>query len=350
MILDSCPLPIVAAPLAGGPSTPELAAAVSSAGGLGFIAAGYLTAADLAQRWAATRELTSAPFGVNLFVPGTAQPAPAVGDYARDVAPDARSVGAPVGDAVFDDDDWAAKLSLLAGPPGPPPVVSFTFGLPGEQIVARLRGAGAEVWVTVTSVAQAQAAAAVGADVLVVQGAEAGGHRGGTDDDPAGAVGLLALLQLVAARVNVPLVASGGIATGAGIAAVLSAGARAAALGTAFLGCPEAGTAQVHREALRGAGPTAYTRAFTGRTARGVVNGFMTRHSAAAPAAYPQVHHVTAPMRKAAREAGRADLVNLWAGQAYPLTRELPAGDLVAALAVETRDALARAQALAAGL
>jgi nitronate monooxygenase len=111
--------------------------------------------------------------------------------------------------------------------------------------------------------------------------------------------------------------------------------------------CPEAGTPRVHREALHGGAPTAYTRAFTGRTARGIVNGFLTRHSAAAPAAYPQVHHLTAPMRKAAREAGRADLVNLWAGQAYPLIREMPAGDLVRALAAETRDALARAQSLA---
>jgi nitronate monooxygenase len=348
MILDSCPVPIVLAPLAGGPSTPELAAAVSDAGGLGFIAAGYLTAADLARRWAAARELTGRPLGINLFVPGSARPAGDIGRYAEQIAADARSVGAPVGDAVFSDDDWAAKTALLAGlPGGPPQVVSFTFGLPEEQVVTVLRGLGAEVWVTVTSVAEAQAAVALGADVLVVQGAEAGGHRGGTDDDPAGAVGLLALVQLVAARAGPPLVATGGIATGAGIAAVLSAGARAAALGTAFLGCPEAGTAQVHREALHGSGPTAYTRAFTGRAARGIVNGFLTRHSADAPVAYPQVHHLTAPMRKAARGAGRADLVNLWAGQAYPLIREMPAGALVAILAEETRDALARAQSLA---
>lgn len=345
MILDGCPVPIVLAPLAGGPSTPELAAAVSNAGGFGFLAAGYLTATELARRQTATRELTDRPFGVNLFVPGRPGEPGAVQRYAAAIAADARSVRAAVGEARLDDDDWAAKLDLLLA--GPPAVVSFTFGLPEPDLVRRLQAAGAEVWVTVTSVAEAVAAAAGGADLLVVQGAEAGGHRGGSDDDPAGAVGLLALLQLTAARVRAPLVAAGGIATGAGIAAALSGGARAAALGTAFLRCPEAATPGVHRSALAGDAPTAYTRAFTGRAARGIVNDFLARHSAEAPAAYPEVHHLTSAMRKAARSAGRGDLVNLWAGQAYPLSRPLPAADLVAALAAETRQALARAAGLA---
>jgi nitronate monooxygenase len=281
---------------------------------------------------------------VNVFVPGTAAPTGALDAYRRTVADEARAVGADAGRPRHDDDDWAAKIeALLADPPA---VVSFTFGLPDAALLARVRAAGAEAWVTVTSVAEAAAAATAGADVLVVQGAEAGGHRGGTDDTAEGAVGLLALLQLILPAVDRPVVATGGIATGAAIAAVLSCGARGAALGTAFLDCPEAGTAAVHRAALRRTAPTAFTRAFTGRTARGIANGFLRRHEADAPAAYPEVHYLTAPMRAAARAAGEPDLVNLWAGQAYPLTRAMPAGDLVRALGAETRAALARATAL----
>lgn len=341
MILDGCALPIVLAPLAGGPSTPELTAAVSAAGGLGFLAAGYLSAAQLAERRQATRALTELPYGINLFVPSQ-QPAPAnIQQFAQEIAADARSVGASPGEPTLDDDDWDAKLEALLA--DPVPVVSFTFGLPDPQIVRELQAVGTEVWITVSSVAQARAAAAAGADVLVAQGSEAGGHLGGSDDDPAATLGLIALLQLIPASVDTPLVATGGIATGAGIAAVLSLGARAAALGTAFLSCPEAGTAQVHRDALSAQALTAYTRAFTGRTARGIVNGFLERHSATAPAAYPQVHHLTAPMRQAARKAGRADLVNLWAGQSYPVNRSMPAGELVQLLAAETRHAVDRA-------
>jgi nitronate monooxygenase len=202
------------------------------------------------------------------------------------------------------------------------------------------------MWATVTSPTEAREAAALGMDGLVAQGAEAGGHRGGANDDPDEAIGLLALLQLVRAAVPLPLVAAGGIMTGAAVAAVLALGARAAALGTAFLDCPEAGTAPVHRLALRSEAATALTRAFTGRTARGINNRFLREHSAAAPRAYPEVHHLTAPLRAAGRTAGDADLVNLWAGQAYPLLRALPARELVGVLAAELH---AAAAALAPG-
>jgi nitronate monooxygenase len=179
-----------------------------------------------------------------------------------------------------------------------------------------LHDAGSEVWVTVTSAAEADLAAAAGADALVVQGAEAGGHRGGFHDTDE-AIGLLPLLQLISGRTELPLVAAGGLATGAAVAAALAAGARAAALGSAFLRCPEAGTSPVHREALRSGAPTALTRAFTGRLARGIRNRFLEEHTAEAPSAYPEVHYLTAPLRQAGRTSGDADLVNLWAGQAY---------------------------------
>jgi nitronate monooxygenase len=249
-----------------------------------------------------------------------------VAAYARLLQPEAERAGVALGEPRADDDDWAAKLDLLAG--SPVPLVSFAFGLPGAADVARLQRAGSEVWVTVTSAEDAVVAGAAGVDGLVVQGSEAGGHRGGlTDTD---CVGLLALLQLVRAATSLPLIAGGGVMTSAGLAAVLRAGAQAVALGTAFLLCPEAGTAEVHREAVRRADrSTALTRAFTGRLARGIRNRFLDTYSGAAPAAYPQVHHLTSPLRAHGRSSGDGEVVNLWAGEAYPLAMELPAAEIV---------------------
>jgi nitronate monooxygenase len=345
VILDRIGVPIVLAPLAGGPSTPELAAAVSNAGGLGFLAAGYLTADALRERIASARGMTAGPLGVNLFVPGRGAAAEPVADYAATLAAAATDAGVELGTARFDDDAWDAKLSLLLD--DPPPVISFTFGCPDSGVVSAIQAAGSEAWVTVTTPAEAERAAAAGADVLVTQGAEAGGHRGGFADDPAedaaGGFGLLSLLQLVRAKTGLPLVAAGGISTGAGVAAVLSAGALAAQLGTAFLRSPEAGTAPVYRAALTRPGQTAMTRAFTGRLARGIRNRFLDEYSPGAPAAYPYVHYLTAPLRAAGRSAGNPDLVNLWAGQTYELTDERPAAEVVALLANQARTALAAA-------
>jgi nitronate monooxygenase len=341
MILDGCDIPIVLAPLAGGPSTPELAAAVSGAGGLGFLAAGYLSAAELASRRQRLDELTGRPFGVNVFVSGPAGDAARVRRYAAEIEADAAAAGARLGEPRHDDDDWDAKIGYLTA--APVAVVSFTFGIPDPEVIAALRAAGTEVWVTVTSPDDALRAAAAGADLLVAQGAEAGGHRGGVSDAPEDATGLIALLQLITARTAVPVIAAGGIATGRAVAASLCLGARAAALGTAFLDCPEAGTAKAQRETLHGDAPTRLTRAFSGRTARGIENDFLRAHTASAPPAYPEVHHLTSPMRKAARQAGQAEYLNLWAGQAYPLTAAVPAAALVTGLWQQAREALAQA-------
>jgi nitronate monooxygenase len=333
----------VLAPLAGGPTTPELVATVCEAGGFGFLAAGYLEPSVLEHAITDVRARTARPFGVNVFSrpSGPADPA-TYAPFVDEVRRWAESRDLPVGEPAFDDDHYDAKLALLVH--APVPVVSFTFGMPDRSDVDRLHAAGSEVWVTVSSPQDAAVAAGGGADVLVVQGGEAGGHRGGLDDgDEARAWPLLALLQLVAGT-GVPLVAAGGLATGPAIAAALAAGASAVQLGTAFLLCPEAGTAPAYRDALRGGRePTRLTRAFTGRTARGVVNTFMAEHDAAAVAAYPEIHHVTQPMRRAAREAGDASLINLWAGEAYPLIRELPAAEVVRLLDAEARAALANA-------
>jgi nitronate monooxygenase len=340
VILDQLSIPIVLAPLAGGASTPRLTAAVSNAGGLGFVAAGYLTASALAEQLAQTRRLTPAPIGVNVFVPGSPAMAGIAEAYAATLAADAHDAGVNLGVPRFEDDDWAAKLGLLIA--RPPPVVSFTFGCPDRTVISDLQQAGSEVWVTITTPAEAQHATSMNADALIAQGMEAGGHRGSFRDDladSADGLGLLSLLQLVRAVVDVPLVAAGGISTGAGIAAVLAAGAAAAQLGTAFMRCPEAGTADVHRRALAGTGPTAMTRAFTGRLARGIRNRFLDEHTDGAPAAYPEIHHLTAPLRAAGRAKPDPGLVNLWAGQTHQLGGEEPAGQLTRTLADQARAA-----------
>lgn len=315
------------APLAGGPSTPELAAAVTNAGGLGFVAAGYLEPGALAERLAATRALTAGPIGVNLFV---LEDRPvddaAVAAYARELEAEAAAHGVELGEPRFDDDWIADKLELIER--SDVDVLSLTFGCLPAATVARVQASGTRVWATVTSAAEARAASDAGVDALVVQGAEAGGHSGAWHDD-GDVTPLHALLGSIV--LATPLVAAGGIADRDDVEAALAAGADAVQIGTAFLLCPEAGTSAPHRRALQGGGETALTRAFTGRTARGIVNRFMREHPDA-PVAYPHVHHLTAPLRAAARTAGDAQSINLWAGARFPRAEALPAADIVARL------------------
>lgn len=325
-------LPIVGAPLAGDPSTPQLAVAVSEAGGLGFLAAGYKTATDVPGDLAAVRRATERPFGLNLFVPSSARvDERALEGYRERLAGEEERYGVACGEPRWSDDDWHAKLELVARER--PAVVSFTFGCPDAAVVGNLRALGVEIWCTVTSREEARAAAAARVDALVVQGAEAGGHQSSwddTDDDP---LPLLALLESVRSATDLPLVAAGGIADPTDVRAVLDAGAAAAQIGSALMLTPEAGTSEPHRAALTGDAPTALTRAFTGRRARGIVNRFMRDHGEAGPKAYPHVHYLTAPLRAAARAAGDPGGVNLWAGKRYALAEVKPAGEVVRALA-----------------
>ena len=343
LIFQGLRYPIVQAPMAGGPSTPVLAAAVSGAGGLGFLAAGYKTVDQVERDLAEVRSLMPAgvPYGLNLFAPpGHGAGAAQVNSYADRLRNEAQVQGVDLGQPRWDDDWYGEKLDLICAQPVP--VVSLTFGCPTPSQVNRLQSSGSAVWVTVTTVGEARAAQRAGADALVVQGVEAGGHRGGFDDAHPGDIGLLALLQLVQAAVDdgLPMVATGGLATGRGVAAVLACGAAAAQLGTAFMLCPEAGTAAAHRDMIsQEDAPTALTRAFTGRTARGIINRFLQDH-AEAPSAYPEIHHLTAPLRTAARTRGDTDGFHLWAGQAHALAQPLPAADLVLRLATEAREAL----------
>ena len=345
-MLSALRIPVIAAPMAGGPSTPELVAAVSGTGAFGFLAAGYKTVDALAAQITATRALTTAPFGVNVFVPGPESTVDTAG-YRLRVRPDAERYGVEPGQPHWDDDGYPAKIDLLVATGVP--VVSFTFGLPPSADIRRLHEAGAEVVVTVTTPDEARQAAELGADSLCVQGFEAGGHRGTFVNDPQSPTagepyGLLTALRLVSAAVELPLVAAGGIVHGRDVAAVLAGGAVAAQCGTAFLRCPEAGTPATQRAVLaEGARTTTVTRAFSGRPARGLTNRFIAAHDAEAPAAYPQLHHMTRPIRAAAAAADDPESMSLWAGQTYPLATEEPAGEVVRRLHAEATAALAAA-------
>jgi nitronate monooxygenase len=208
-----------------------------------------------------------------------------------------------------------------------------------------LQDVGTEVWVTATTLQEAHRARKAGVDAIVLQGNEAGGHRASwVDSDDAEHLGILALVRLVTSEIDLPLVAAGGIGDGAALAAVLASGARAGQLGTGFLRAREAGTSEAHRHALATDTPTALTRAFTGRLARGLVNDFMRKHGHEAPIGYPYIHYATAPLRAEARRQGNADSFHLWAGQAHRLALDAPAGDIVQRL---VRDARASAKTTA---
>ncbi|MFJ8827125.1 nitronate monooxygenase [Streptomyces sp. NPDC102467] len=339
-LTDLCPCPIVQAPMAGGASCPALVAAVSDAGGLGFLAAGYKTADGMYQEIKQVRALTGRPFGVNLFMPQPDNADPAAVDvYRHQLAGEAGWYQAPLGDPDSGrDDNFDAKLAILVDEPVP--LVTFTFGCPTREVIDALRNVGTLTAVTVTTVEEALAAQRAGADAVCVQGIEAGGHQGTHRDNPeadGSGVGLLSLIAQVREAVQLPIVAAGGIMRGAQIAAVLAAGADLAQLGTAFLVTPESGAPALHKQAMTDPlfTRTELTRAFSGRPARGLVNRFMREHGPYAPAAYPEIHHMTSPVRKAAAKAGDPQGMALWAGQGHRLARELPAGQLVEVLAAE---------------
>ncbi len=293
-VLQRLAVPIVLAPMAGGPSTPALAVAVDRAGGLGFLAAGYLPAQRLQQDLLLARDQVER-LGVNVFVPGSRPANPEdVLAYAAHLGPEAERTRVQLGEPRFDDDAFDEKIEVLCRVPAD--AVSFTFGIPPLEAIGRLREAGSEVWLTVTSPEEARQAVAAGADALVVQGVEAGGHRGVfVDDDAQSELSLLAALQLVGAEVDVPLVAAGSIMTGRALAAVLVAGAAAGQVGTAYLRTPEAGTSAAQRGATAHDIPTVLTRAFSGRLARGISNRLARRVRRVRPPPTPR--STTSPHR-----------------------------------------------------
>ncbi|HEX6526729.1 MAG TPA: nitronate monooxygenase [Streptosporangiaceae bacterium] len=323
---------IVVAPMAGGPSTPELVIATSRVGALGFLAAGYKTAASMMAEIQAVRAAAVEVFGVNVFVPGVPC------SEAEDLVQYLKSVGADPENGTWDDDDFVGKVTALLA--DPPPLVSFTFGCPEAAVISALRDAGASVLVTVTSPAEALVAADAGADALCVQGFEAGAHRGTfINADAFGQdYGLLSLIGAVGSLTSLPLIAAGGIMSAGQVQAVVAAGAIAAQCGTAFLRCPESGAHPRHKAAL--ADPryttTTLTRAFSGRPARGLVNQFVLDHPDA-PAAYPEINNATRPLRAAAAARGDSGRMSLWAGQGFRSATDLPAAEVVSLLTASAK-------------
>jgi nitronate monooxygenase len=326
-------LPIVQAPMAGGPSTLELTAAVAGAGAFGFLAGAYLTPDALREALSAIRALTSEPIGVNLFVPSSPSAADdaAIAAYGHALQSEADRLGVALGEPRWEDDEYDAKVDLL-GSAGVH-LTTFTFGAPTSEVVARLHAGDVRVGVTVTSRAEAEVAAERGADLLIVQGTEAGGHQGTFDPETVNDTPLLAALAETAS-VGLPVIAAGGIMDAHAVRVVLDAGAIGAQVGTALLCTPEAATSSTHRRALLDGlfAETVVTRAFSGRWARGLANRLAREHPDA-PGGYPQVHHLTRPLRAAAIRADDPDIPNLWAGTGWRAVRSAPAAEIVGSLA-----------------
>jgi nitronate monooxygenase len=341
--------PIIQAPLAGGGDTPALVAAVAEAGALGFVGASYLTPQQLAEAARAVRGLTQRPFGINLFAPGPAPAAPAdVRAALARVAPFFAELGlpAPVAPAALADPFPALFEAALASGAA---AFSFTFGCLPPAAVAAVKRRGMFLMGTATTVDEAVVLERTGADAVVAQGVEAGGHRGTfASEADAGMIGTIALVPQIADAVRVPVIASGGIMDGRGIAAALALGASGVQLGTAFLTCEEAGIPAAYKQAILDAreSDTRITRAFSGRPARGIVNRFMTQverdGGADAILPFPLQNALTRPLRAAAAKAGRAEFLSLWAGQGVGLARRETAAGLVRRLADETEAVLRR--------
>jgi nitronate monooxygenase len=341
-------LPILQAPMAGAVLA-DMAIAVAEAGGLGALPAALLDAEGFRRELGIIRQRTDKPINVNFFCHRPPAPDPAREAAWKDrLAPYYRELGldpampTPAGQRAPFDEAFCTLVEEQR-----PEVVSFHFGLPEQPLLDRVRAAGARVIASATTVPEAVWLAERGCDAIIAQGAEAGGHRGiFLTDDVAAQPGTLALVPQVVDAVSVPVIAAGGIADGRGIAAAFALGASAAQVGTAYLFCPEATIAPLHRKALHEPrrGETAITNVFTGRPARGIVNRVMREVGPLAPEApaFPLAGGALAPLRARAEPAGSDDFMSLWAGQAAALGRDMPAGELTRALAREALGVLAK--------
>ena len=332
-------LPIIQAPMAG-VQTSALAVAVSNAGGLGSLPCAMLTLDSLRAELRAITAQTTRPYNVNFFchtppVPDAQQDADwraALAPYYEAFGLDVGAIPAGPGRAPF-----SAEVADVVEP-FRPPVVSFHFGLPPADLLARVKSWGSQVLASATTVDEARWLQAHGADVVIAQGLEAGGHRGHfLSDDLSAQMGTFALLPQIVQAVDVPVIAAGGVADAAGVAAALALGAAAAQVGTAYLLCPEATTSAIHRATLQSeaARHTALTRLFTGRPARGIVNRVMRELGALSPVApaFPLATSAIAPLRAHAERLGSGDFSPLWAGQNTSGCRAIGAAELTRQLA-----------------
>jgi nitronate monooxygenase len=334
-------LPFIQAPMGGGITTPELVAAVSGAGGLGSIGAGYMSPDAIREVVVQVQGRTDKPFGINLFIAQEATARPESIEFAQNVLqPFRNELGlerppTPGGFA----EPFEAQVKVVLDVK--PALFSFTFGALEQSVVRDMKSAGIKVMGTATTVAEAHAMAELKVDLICAQGVEAGGHRGtflGAFEEAL--IGNMALVPQVIDAVDLPVVVAGGIMDGRGIAAALALGADGVQLGTAFLRCPESGTHPAYKEALADIRekPALLTNAFSGRPARALANRFlreMASHADELPP-YPIQNTLTKDIRDAAARRNRSEFMSLWSGQAAGLARALPAGDLVAVLARET--------------
>jgi nitronate monooxygenase len=341
--------PVIQAPLAGGGDTPDLVAAVGEAGALGFIGGAYLTPQQILEAARAVRARTARPFGISLFAPQGAPSAPKDPRPAlKCVAPFFAELKLPPPQApALAADSFGEQLAaaLESGPS----VFSFTFGILPASAIQTIKHRGVFLIGTATTVDEAVALEKAGVDAVVTQGAEAGGHRGSfAAEFEAAMVGTISLVPQVVDAVRIPVIASGGIMDGRGIAAALALGAQAVQMGTAFLACDESGVPDAYKEAILKAreDETRLTRVFSGRPARGIVNRFMTEvERNAGPDAvlpFPLQNALTRPLRSAAAKQGRAEFLSLWAGQGVRLARRQPAAQFIARLTRETDAAVRR--------
>jgi nitronate monooxygenase len=341
--------PIFQAPLAGGGDTPALVAAVAEAGALGFIGASYLTPQQITEAAKAVRQLTKRPFGINLFAPLPSAALPTDTRPALDrVAPYFGEVGLPPPKEVPRPVD-AFLQQVGAALETEAAVFSFALGIPPQSVRDAIRSRGMALVATATTVEEAIAVERAGADAVVAQGSEAGGHRSTfAASFEAGMVGTMALVPQMVDAVRIPVIASGGIMDGRGIAAALALGASAVQLGTAFLTCDESGIPEAYRAAILGAREeeTRITTAFSGRPARGIRNRFMTEVEARGGVdgilPFPFQNALTRPLRAAAAQQGRAEFLSLWAGQGVRLARRQSAAAFIERLSAETRTAVER--------
>ena len=342
-LLDSLPIPIVQAPMAGA-SSPEMALAVSRSGALGSIAGAAFTPDEIEASAAMVRGATDAPFAMNLLVSAPAAPDAAALDEALErLRPWYDELGAPLPDRPNRfAHDFSAQLDAVTR--AAPALASFAFDLIDRDAIAALKAAGSYVVGTANTVAEARAWAEAGADGICAQGMEAGGHRGNfLAETEASLVGTLPLTAAILAAVDLPVIAAGGIMDGRGVAAALALGASAAQMGSAFLLADQAITGPIWQRAIGEApdDPTRLTRAFSGRHARGLENRFMRemRPVEYEVPAYPVQNRLTQPLRAAAAAANRPELMSLWAGQAVKLARPGDAGEMVRRWWAEAQEA-----------
>ncbi|SEN30760.1 NAD(P)H-dependent flavin oxidoreductase [Lihuaxuella thermophila] len=337
--------PIIQAGMAGGPASPKLAAAVSEAGGLGTLGAGYWPAEQLREAVRSVRRLTGRPFAVNLFVPGPYEVSvERISRVQARMRSYRRGLGLP--EAIVPDQfapSFEEQMEVVLEERVP--VFSFTFGALSEYWLKALKERDIVVIGTATTVREALALEQSGVDMVVAQSGEAGGHRGtflGRFEDAL--IGGMALIPAMADAVRIPVIAAGGIMDGRGIAAAMMLGAEGVQLGTSFLTCEESGAHELHQQAVLSADEesTVITRAFSGKPARGIRNRFIVEMADEEVPDYPVQNALTKDIRQAAGQQGVPEFMSMWAGQGTRLSRQLSAGLLVRTLVEETEDAVRR--------